>query len=326
MTNLVLVKAVFVKSGNAELKYQKLSRPQMSRPVDFSVNVKGPSSDDKGKPLFDSGSVAFGESTTELGHAGIQYDSNLGYWVTKDSEIMGDIGESGNNKSWNKDIVGDFYWLMEDIGSIPPLVYWQDNDNFGSVVDAVNGSRLATARYSCGLSRMFMPFGVYNGADPNPDNGVYVNVYGCNAGAKQKMIYGGFTWPVNTVLHNAGYQDVVTDNGTGITTGVRDPQEALKIATKDVCTKLKEDWVSNIRIYVVKFRKQTKYKNRINNAEANFDYSYLNDCASGTSAPYMYDVNDDENSEEALKAALSKIAEDIKSNAFASYKEAKNVE
>jgi hypothetical protein len=139
------------------------------------------------------------------------------------------------------------------------------------------------------------------------------------------MIYGGFTWPLNAVLCNAGFQAVAADTATGITTGITDPQTALQAATQAVCAKLKSDYGSNIRIYIVKYRKQTGYKNRISGAVANFDYTYLNSCAGpgdssgSTSAPYTYDVT----SEADLKSALSAIAEDLKT--FAGHKKAQNV-
>jgi hypothetical protein len=50
-----------------------------------------------------------------------------------------------------------------------------------------------------------------------------------------------------------------------------------------------------------------------------FDYSYLDSCATGSSHPYLHDVSN----ESSLETALSEIATDLKS--FANYTPAQNV-
>jgi hypothetical protein len=310
MGNIALIKAKF--TADSRVKYLAPPRPEMSRVVDFSV-------DDGGKPLFGSGSVAYGESTSNLGKAGVEFDENLGYWVTKDSGVMGYIGESGYNQFFNKNIEGDFYCLMEDVGAAPPLVFWSDKNNFGSTVDAA-GTRLKTARYLGGLSRMFMPFGVYH-----PNDYAWTNIYDCNAGVKEKMIYGGFTWPVNAVLYMGAsgetlhqYQWQGDDAGNISIAQASNASNACARVTKSACDKLKADWGANLRIYVIRYRRQTSYRHKISGIEEPFDYSYLDDCASGSS--YVYDAAN----EADLKSALSTIAKDIKE--FAGYVAAKNVE
>jgi hypothetical protein len=213
---------------------------------------------------------------------------------------------------------------MEDIGTIPPLIFSADNDNFGTSVDK-NGDRLVMARYWSGLARISLPYGVYY-----PNANVWLNIYRCNAGAKYKMIYGGFTWPVNVALwHGAmresngirehGYQWQSDSNGNldaNVVGG--DPGAALRLVTSSAYAKLKADWGDNVRIYVIKYRKQDRYKHKITGNEVNFDYSYLDNSASKPS--YVYDVSN----EEGLKTALTTIAADIKS--FAGYTPATELE
>jgi hypothetical protein len=99
----------------------------------------------------------------------------------------------------------------------------------------------------------------------------------------------------------------------------RDPNKACSQVTVDACTKLKNTFGENLRIYLIAYRRQNSYKPKISGDAVAFDYSYLNNCASGTGKPYIYDVSN----EAALKSALDTIAEDIKS--FAGHKNAENV-
>lgn len=90
----------------------------------------------------------------------------------------------------------------------------------------------------------------------------------------------------------------ITDNQT----------ELSKRTTLDACTKLKSDFGANLRVYLIKFRKQTQYINAKTQEPAKFDYSYLNNCATGISSPYMYDIV----TQSQLNSALSDIFTDIK--------------
>lgn len=74
-----------------------------------------------------------------------------------------------------------------------------------------------------------------------------------------------------------------------------------------------------MQIYLIRYRKQDKYKHPVTQTEMNFDYSYLDNCATGTDEPYIYDIS----TQEELTSALSDISEDIKE--WAGYEEAKNV-
>ncbi len=91
-------------------------------------------------------------------------------------------------------------------------------------------------------------------------------------------------------------------------------------STLDVCTKLKNNWENDLRIYLIKFKQQNKYQSQNSGTEVNFDYSYLNNCATENTDQYVYDniFNQAE-----LEEALRRIAYDIK--LWAGYTEAKNV-
>jgi hypothetical protein len=104
---------------------------------------------------------------------------------------------------------------------------------------------------------------------------------------------------------------LLTDDGM-----MRDATSACCAVTTDACTKLKDD-NPNLRIYVVKYRKQAQYKNKTTGIAQDFDYDYIDECASDED--YVYDAAD----ESTLAEALADIADDVKS--FAEYQAAKNV-
>ena len=116
--------------------------------------------------------------------------------------------------------------------------------------------------------------------------------------------YAGYTLPINTALHEAGYYGDTCDSMT-----------ALQKLTLDACSKLKESCGENLRIYLIKYRKQTTYRHKTRNSTLSFDYNYLDRAVYKT-----YDVS----TEADLASRLKDIAEDIKN--WAGYEPAKNVE
>ena len=78
---------------------------------------------------------------------------------------------------------------------------------------------------------------------------------------------------------------------------------------------MKAEYGSNLRIYLIEYRKQSQYKTFPAGATKAHSYKTIEDCAYTT---YTAD------SETALKSKLDTIATDIKS--WAGYTEAKNVE
>ncbi len=148
--------------------------------------------------------------------------------------------------------------------------------------------------------------------DEQEDKYTRFDIYDINSEAKYQYITTGATLPINaalwagvngSTLHSYQWQS----DGSG-TWNNRDATSAVKEVTKSACTKLKNAHGSNLRIYLIKYRKQTQYKHQITKAATKFDYSYLNNCATGTSSPYMYDIS----TEEQLTNALSSIAANIK--------------
>ena len=120
------------------------------------------------------------------------------------------------------------------------------------------------------------------------------------------MIAHSFTIPYNSVLQLNNYQ------GNDDT-----PTTAVEKVTADVCSKLRnsDGHGANLRIYLIKYRKQTQYKAFPSDEVKNHSYTTIDNCA---------DVKYDVSTEADLKAKLELIATDIKS--FANYTAAKNVD
>ena len=51
--------------------------------------------------------------------------------------------------------------------------------------------------------------------------------------------------------------------------------EAVREVTKSACAKLKSDWGNNLRVYIIKYRKQTQYKHLVTGNPVEFNYDYL---------------------------------------------------
>jgi hypothetical protein len=144
--------------------------------------------------------------------------------------------------------------------------------------------------------------------------------------------------PVNTVLYcgaresslhryawQSSLRNIETSGGDLLTESdgknARTPTTACQKVTSDAVEKLMTDWDNNIRVYVIKFRKQTQYKD--NETDIDFNYSYIDSCASDPD--YVYDVDTTSyrhgnsspdsttpTAEENLARALSSIANNIK--------------
>jgi hypothetical protein len=149
-------------------------------------------------------------------------------------------------------------------------------------------------------------------------------------------VMAGITMPINAVLfhgasgstkHHYAWQsskkvttgETPADGGTLLTDGgmMRDATSACRTVTTDACAKLKEN--SNLRIYIVKYRKQTQYKHKTLGTTQSFDYDYIDKCASDEN--YVHEAANETQLAEKLQA----IADDIKSSNFAGYQAAKNV-
>ncbi len=173
-------------------------------------------------------------------------------------------------------------------------------------------------RYNAtGLTRTYTPFENFM-LGKNANWNEYHNIHG-----KLSYIMQTVTLPINTVLfygaegtkqYNYEWQ---SSNGTW---NGKDATEAVRLVTKEACEKLKKN--NNLRVYLIKYRKQLKYKHPVTQAETGFDYSYLDSCATDSSEPYLYENVTDE---AGLKSALDAIYSDITSANFAPRTEARNV-
>jgi hypothetical protein len=305
MTNIALLKA---RLTNVQEKITYPTALTTSRVVDFSQNVSQ-------RPAYNSKLVTFGVNASgKMTGVGQSYDADLGYWVT--SDVGSPAGTSSNNNFYNSGLVGDFFCLMQDVGSGAPLVHWADAEH------TTGGT--ANALYLPGMARTFLASDLC--LQQSDGRSTSFELYNLATGGRCKMIYGGFSLPLNAVLFNGAQKEILNKYTwqQKDTTSVTDPNIACANVTKDACKKLKADYGSNIRIYVVKYRKQANYKHKISGTTVNHDYAYLNECAgpgnsaSSTSAPYMQEADD----EAGLKTALQTIAADIKT--FAGRSEAKN--
>ncbi len=118
-----------------------------------------------------------------------------------------------------------------------------------------------------------------------------------------QTLYAGSTLPVNLALFYGAngntphaYEWQSNSNGT---ISSYDTATAVRQVTLDACAKLKTNWGSKLRIYLIKFRKQGTDK----------DYSYLNSCTDYISE--ITETNSDL-AQTKLTEELKRIATEIK--------------
>jgi hypothetical protein len=238
-------------------------------------------------------------------------------------------------------MTGDFYFLADDIGTYTPkfMMFDKSTEELGEVS--------ASTQYNIGINSpgLFRHFLDISNQEKNNSN-VRFDIMNIDDGARMQFIHSGFTLPINaalwagangSTLHSYQWQSDANGNWNG-----NDATAAVQAVTTSACTKLKSDWGSNIRIYLIKYRKQTQYKHPVTGEAVNFNYDYLDYCASSRDADsiydttatsseeaqknkYIYDITADDLSEAKgnLDKALKAIANDIKK--WAEYEEAKNV-
>lgn len=107
------------------------------------------------------------------------------------------------------------------------------------------------------------------------------------------MIAHCFTNAYNSVLYLNGYQET------------RDtPTRAVEKVTADACSKLRSEHGSNLRVYLIEYRKQTQYKTFPSDEVKSHSYTTIRNCAD-----LKYEVS----SKESLASTLETIATNIKS-------------
>ena len=238
---------------------------------------------------------------------------------------------------WNHtnllEVIGDYYCVLEDRGTAPPLFSPRRKDD-----GTADFNDLGIQRYRPGLMREYINIAALAANNFQP-----FDIYNVENGASYKYIMTGATLPINAtlwagatdgILHKDKWQsngdgEVFFDHDKNGNSVLRDATNSVKVVAHAACAKLRENWGpdnTNLRIYLIKYRKQTQYKHPVTGNPVDFDYSYLDSCASGTSAPYMYDITetDPTAAKTKLNEALAAIAADIKK--WAKYKEAENVD
>ena len=201
---------------------------------------------------------------------------------------------------------GDISHIMEDQATFAPYIAMQLGDHSGDFY-VPGTTRLFTPIWRETVNK-YLSITEKSGAEGTDTK----------KGGVLDLLTTNLTYPLNYVLAMGGFQNV--SNGVPTDT----PTQAAAKATKAVCDNLKQSYDSdNLRIYVIKYRKQNKYKDLLTQSEGTHVYNYLDQCASGTTAPYLYDIS----TKTELENALTAIAKDINEN-FAGYTDAKafNVE
>jgi hypothetical protein len=238
----------------------------------------------------------------------ISYDIDLGYWQTM-------AGNYPYTEFYNKNVPGDFYFLIEDAGTVVPTLRFFNR----SAGPGIFGGLKCEEYGFSGLHRRFQ-----DASDMLQANMARFDIANSLSGGVVKYILGGFTLPLNQVLYNSGYQDAATSVSS---------DDAVARVTADACARLKSENVpvddsseqseteaegeakaggeakpesklepnSNIRIYLIEYKTTASEQ--------------IKSCASGSTAPYFQSAG----SEAALNEALSKIAADIK--VFARHRE-----
>ena len=291
--NICLLTAKFIWEPSIADE-RKPTVPNLSSYVNFSKKTSD------GKPVHGASSLAvFGKDTTgALGT--ISYDSDRGYWCAT----------GGNNNFYDMQpyAKGDGYLLVEDLSaSTATFDIWY----------GVDGTKASRWKYNLpGLTRLY-----FEAAQMNPSNGF-------SSAGKHAFLVGGVTQPINAALYNYAKGTTAADgvNLTEYITSSTDFNRAtLKALTTAACAKLKADYGSNVRVYVVKYRKQSGWKALTRNGTAahssgsgTHSYTEIDDCATSTGGT-AYDAAD----EAALKTTLDTIAAEIKT--WGGYEEAKNV-
>ncbi|MBQ3565489.1 MAG: exo-alpha-sialidase, partial [Alphaproteobacteria bacterium] len=277
------------------IEFKKLRQPEMSASVDFSQSVNG-------KPVYNQNLVIFGRTEGQNLNPNTFYDESFANWCF--------TGE--NNNFYNKSGLYQYHYVtFEDVSN---------NASKMEIWYGINRSKdCRLTSYFPGIFRIY-----FSPEQTIPSTGF--RSYG-----KHLLLSGGFTLPINAMLY-AGYYDSAYHKGAWYKdqsgNASYEATDAVKNVTKAACTKLKA--VANTRIYLIKYRKQAQYKHKITGTATNFDYSYLNDCASDTGSTtkiattqedagkFRFDIS----SEADLNTALSAIAANIKD--WAGYKRAEN--
>ena len=156
-----------------------------------------------------------------------------------------------------------------------------------------------TNTYFTGAVRLFSP--VTRDSDRNF---CQLQPYDSNYNNMSNILAHSFTNPYNSVLYLNDYQKKWES-----------PTKAADNVTKDLCSKLKnsDDHGSNLRIYLIEYRKQSQYKTFPAGETKSHSYSTIESCAD-----FKYEVS----SKGDLVSTLKTIADNIKKSDFAGHSDA----
>jgi hypothetical protein len=294
--------------------FPPMRKPQLSRVIDFSE--KAPDGmfyyDINGTKTYGVGQqIIYGQNinTATISKQAIRWNKENGNW-----EYYGNVGWC--ILLW-MDYPGDMFWTVDHQGNSTAQADFALWRRVGNRYQYLNH----------GFNRIFSTVTEcrdYTDNDISPSKHEHTwDLHNCgNPGIFPIM--GGLTLPVNAVLWAGASGDSMhayqwqSDAGGDLTTWSA-TQAAARVTT-DACAKLKNDWGEDLRIYVVKYRKQTQYRHKATDIAMDFSYSYIDDCATENNSTYVKDVSD----EAGLNTALQAIADNIKG--WAGRTEAKNVE
>jgi hypothetical protein len=286
------------------LTYDALQLPEMSRVVDFSQKTLA------NELVYNIGSlqklnstndyISYGADATELSSIDICWNAGISRWEL----CQNASGYSDKNYLRANTVPGDFF-LVTDMETTPNATSYHK-----ILLDSTNS---INDYFGIGLNRSFWPSFSHLNTSLEGQCGYRWKTYNIDA---LPMIFAGLTLPINATLYHGFGSDNEGEGGWYINGGDMDydATHACQRLTTSACAQLQAAYGANLRIYVVKYRKQTKFKHKITGVADSFNYSYIDACAT-----YSKDVYDAD--EFTLQDRLQDIANDIKS--WAAYAPAK---
>ncbi len=244
---------------------------------DAEATIGSPNYSSSQNLMWNSSSVSTSGTDISLSGTYLNYSADWGWHRLTTNSFL----------TWNNLYCSDITSVLD--ATSPILAYWYMPQNV--YTDYANTNLVGPMGLFASMTR-----------DSTFTPQKYCKMYACdsNSSNKANLLWHNFTLPYNHVLYRAGYQSA----GGDATIAVRN-------ATAAVCAKLKSDYGSNLRVYIVKYRKQAQYKTfpmyNVSQSNTNHDYSTIDACA--TSSSYVYDIS----TESDLKSKLKIIADDIKS-------------
>ena len=277
------------------LIFTKLRTPEKSRVADFSAN-----------PITLDRDITIGEKNYRV------YNDTTKYWETDRSGENADRNGYVNCGFNISEFRGDFYFLIEDIGNVRPLMRLFNRSKGPNTYMNVK----CEVYYFGGLHRQYQDY-----LETREVNYVSFDIDNAPTNTNIRYYMAGFTLPMNSTLYYSYYGgeahkgEWYKDSNN---TEYPDASEAAKNLTKAALAKLTER--SDLRIYLIKFRAPAQYKNNMTKKVAAFNYTYLEEYATASGGK-VYTIANDSNAEANLAAKLTEIATEIKQ--FAGYSSAK---